>query len=244
MPQGRRRLIVEVDDAQLRYNSPDFCHEAMTEFVELLVLPLTTALENLKARQNRCKIVIQGAHHAAQVKEAMVLDAPDSLQVVSLEDAKVAKKDRVVALVAPENWKGKRGKHLKRVLAEAHDAAIILINPTDADKFLAPADFNTFELVYHLSPMRVNYLQPLPPPTLPHQRGPSDYDSNRFEPDFCAGGSGQPTGEALLLERLGESVREEESALTAAAADAAAAAAAAAVGAVVDSEEEGQSSAL
>lgn len=46
--QGRRRLIVEVDDAQLRYNSPDFCHEAMTEFVELLVLPLTTALENLK----------------------------------------------------------------------------------------------------------------------------------------------------------------------------------------------------
>lgn len=39
--------------------------------------------------------------------------------------------------MAPENWKGKRGKHLKRVLAEAHDAAIILINPTDADKFLA-----------------------------------------------------------------------------------------------------------
>ncbi|CAN0242411.1 unnamed protein product, partial [Hapterophycus canaliculatus] len=46
--EGRRRLIVEVDDAQLRYNSPEFCHEAMTEFVELLVLPLTTALENLK----------------------------------------------------------------------------------------------------------------------------------------------------------------------------------------------------
>lgn len=45
--QGRRRLIVDVDDAQLRYNSPDFCHEAMAEFVELLVLPLTTALENL-----------------------------------------------------------------------------------------------------------------------------------------------------------------------------------------------------
>ncbi|CAN0291110.1 unnamed protein product, partial [Ectocarpus sp. 8 AP-2014] len=67
--EGRRRLIVEVDDSQLRYNSPDFCHEAMAEFVELLVLPLTTALENLKARQNRCKIVIQGAHHASQVKE-------------------------------------------------------------------------------------------------------------------------------------------------------------------------------
>ncbi|CAN0481365.1 unnamed protein product, partial [Ectocarpus sp. 12 AP-2014] len=94
--EGRRRLIVEVDDSQLRYNSPDFCHEALAEFVELLVLPLTTALENLKARQNRCKIVIQGAHHASQVKEAMVLDAPASLQVVSLSDAKVAKKDRVV----------------------------------------------------------------------------------------------------------------------------------------------------
>ncbi|CAM9883800.1 unnamed protein product [Ectocarpus fasciculatus] len=134
--EGRRRLIVEVDDSQLRYNSPDFCHEAMAEFVELLVLPLTTALENLKARQNRCKIVIQGAHHASQVKEGMVLDAPASLQVVSLSDAKVAKKDRVVALVAPENWTGKKGRHLKRVLAEAHDAAIILINPTDADKFL------------------------------------------------------------------------------------------------------------
>ena len=38
-----------MDDAQLRYNSPDFCHEAMAEFVELLTLPLTTALENLKA---------------------------------------------------------------------------------------------------------------------------------------------------------------------------------------------------
>lgn len=38
--------------------------------------------------------------------------------------------------MAPENWKGKKGKHLKRVLAEAHDAAIILVNPTDADKFL------------------------------------------------------------------------------------------------------------
>lgn len=40
------------------------------------------------------------------------------------------------ALVSPENWKGKKGKHLRRVLAEAHDAAIILINPTEADKFL------------------------------------------------------------------------------------------------------------
>lgn len=48
--QGRRRLIVEVDDAQLRYNSPDFCYEAMAEFLELLVLPLTTALENLNVR--------------------------------------------------------------------------------------------------------------------------------------------------------------------------------------------------
>lgn len=38
---------MEVDDIQLRYNSPQFCHEAMAEFVELLVLPLTTALENL-----------------------------------------------------------------------------------------------------------------------------------------------------------------------------------------------------
>lgn len=38
--------------------------------------------------------------------------------------------------MSPENWKGKRGKHLRRVLAEAHDAAIILINPTDPDKFL------------------------------------------------------------------------------------------------------------
>ncbi|CAN0416462.1 unnamed protein product, partial [Laminaria digitata] len=134
--QGRRRLIVEVDDIQLRFNSPQFCHEAMAEFVELLVLPLTTALENLNAEQNRCKIVIQGANNVAQAKEAMVLDAPDSLQVVSLEDAKVSRKDRVVALVAPENWSGKKGKHLKRVLAEARDSAIILINPTDVDKFL------------------------------------------------------------------------------------------------------------
>lgn len=45
-------------------------------------------------------------------------------------------KHRIQALVSPENWKGKKGKHLRRVLAEAHDAAIILINPTDADKFL------------------------------------------------------------------------------------------------------------
>ncbi|CAB1099452.1 unnamed protein product [Ectocarpus sp. CCAP 1310/34] len=232
--EGRRRLIVEVDDSQLRYNSPDFCHEAMAEFVELLVLPLTTALENLKARQNRCKIVIQGAHHASQVKEAMVLDAPASLQVVSLSDAKVAKKDRVVALVAPENWTGKKGRHLKRVLAEAHDAAIILINPIDADKFLQarPADYNTFELVYHLSPMRVNYLHSLPPPQHPSL----DLDS---EADRGTGaGRGQPTGEALLLERLGESVWAEEEALAAealaAAASAAAAAAASSVSGPVD----------
>ncbi len=33
-----------------RGSSPYFCHEAMAEFVELLFLPLTTALENLKAR--------------------------------------------------------------------------------------------------------------------------------------------------------------------------------------------------
>lgn len=33
-----------------RGSSPDFCHEAMAEFVELLFLPLTTALETLKAR--------------------------------------------------------------------------------------------------------------------------------------------------------------------------------------------------
>lgn len=42
----------------------------------------------------------------------------------------------IQALVSPENWKGKKGKHLRRVLAEAHDAAIILVNPTDPDKFL------------------------------------------------------------------------------------------------------------
>lgn len=42
-----------MDDAQLRYNSPDFCHEAMAEFVELLILPLTTALENLKASREK-----------------------------------------------------------------------------------------------------------------------------------------------------------------------------------------------
>lgn len=42
----------------------------------------------------------------------------------------------IKALVSPENWTGKKGKHLKRILTEAHDAAIILINPTDADKFL------------------------------------------------------------------------------------------------------------
>lgn len=41
---------MDVDDAQLRYNSPDFCYEAMAEFLELLVLPLTTALENLNVR--------------------------------------------------------------------------------------------------------------------------------------------------------------------------------------------------
>ena len=46
-----------MDDAQLRYNSPDFCHEAMAEFVELLTLPLTTALENLKAsREKGCPV--------------------------------------------------------------------------------------------------------------------------------------------------------------------------------------------
>lgn len=38
--------------------------------------------------------------------------------------------------MSPENWKGKKGKHLRRVLAEAHDAAIILVNPTNPDKFL------------------------------------------------------------------------------------------------------------
>lgn len=40
------------------------------------------------------------------------------------------------AIVAPENWSGKKGKLLKRLLAEAHDSAIILINPTDPDRFL------------------------------------------------------------------------------------------------------------
>eukprot|EP00903_Cladosiphon_okamuranus_P008823 g8450.t1 len=259
--EGRRRLIVEVDDAQLRCNSPDFCHEAMAEFVELLTLPLTTALENLKAsrralsravhrlwrggpssrdqkyfdlraKQNRCKIVIQGGQHAAQVKEAMVLDVPDSLQVVSLEEGHVAETDRVVALVSPENWKGKKGKHLRRVLAEAHDAVIILINPTDADKFLRPADYNTFESVYHLSPMRVDYLQPLP---TPHRDPPPEHNGDLLNHGRdrteagpggvgdCPGKQAEPTGEALLLERLSESVRAEEKALEAAAAAAAAA---------------------
>eukprot|EP00752_Nemacystus_decipiens_P016206 g14493.t1 len=234
--EGRRRLIVEVDDAQLRYNSPDFCHEAMAEFVELLTLPLTTALENLKARQNLCKIVIQGAHQVDQVKEAMVLDVPDSLQVVSLEKGRVTEADRVVALVSPENWKGKNGKHLRRVLAEAHDAAIILINPTDPDKFLRPADYNAFESVYHLSPMRVNYLQPLPPP---HHPPAAEHDLVRIEAGRGGGAGGfeeqaERTGEALLLERLSESVWAEEKALEAAAAAAAEAAATAVPGDGID----------
>lgn len=83
--------------------------------------------------------------------------------------------------------------------------------------------------------MRVNYLQPLPPPP-PPLRSPLDYDSYDTN-NSGADGSGQPpTGEALLLERLGESVREEEDALTAAAA--------AIGGATVDSGEDGGGSAV
>lgn len=70
--------------------------------------------------------------------------------------------------------------------------------------------------------MRVNYLQSLPPPQHPSL----DLDS---EADRGTGaGGGQPTGEALLLERLGESVWAEEEALAAEALAAAASAAAAA----------------
>lgn len=56
--------------------------------------------------------------------------------------------------------------------------------------------------------MRVNYLQPLPPPQLPppQPRGAQGGDGTR---------STAPSGEALLLERLGESVRAEDKALAA-----------------------------
>lgn len=73
-----------------------------------------------------------------------------------------------------------------------------------------PADLNTFELVYHLRPMRVNYLQPLPPPQYPPP------PQTRAEGGEA---SVKPTGEALLLESLGESVRAEEIALAAGAAE-------------------------
>lgn len=118
----------------------------------------------------------------------------------------------------------------------------VLLSPTrrPLPPFLPkqPADYNAFESVYHLSPTRVNYLQPLPPP---HHHPPVDYGADLLENDReriedgrgegeGGGGSGggfgeqqqKPSGEALLLERLSESVWAEENALEAAAAAAAA----------------------
>ena len=79
--------------------------------------------------------------------------------------------------------------------------------------------------------MRVNYLQPLPPP---HNSPPAEHDREGMEAGRGGGEGGfgeqaAPTGEALLLERLSESVWAEEKALEAAAAAAAAAAATTAV---------------
>lgn len=81
--------------------------------------------------------------------------------------------------------------------------------------------------------MRVNYLQPLPPP---HRHPPPEHDGDLLDHDrerteagrggaASGGGFGEQaeqTGEALLLERLSESVWAEEEALEAAAAAAAA----------------------
>lgn len=61
---------------------------------------------------------------------------------------------RSQALVSPEHWKGKKGKHLKRLLAEARDAAIILINPTDAHKFLRVSVLVPQEYSENFSPVR------------------------------------------------------------------------------------------
>lgn len=66
-----------------------------------------------------------------------------------------------------------------------------------------PADFNNYEFVYHLRPMRVNYLQPIPPLQQPPTRS------------RVVGGEDILAGEALLLESLGDSVKGGEEALAA-----------------------------
>lgn len=72
-----------------------------------------------------------------------------------------------------------------------------------------PADFNNYEFVYHLRPMRVNYLQPMSPLQQPSAR------SRAVGGEDVLGGARQ-AGEALLLESLGDSVKAEEEALAAA----------------------------
>ena len=99
-----------------------------------------------------------------------------------------------------------------------HPPSSVLL-PPKRRKSKQPADFNTFEAVYHLSPCLVSYLQPLPPP---QEYPPLEYDGEWPEAVGGRAGDGfrgqeEPSGEALLLERLGESVLAEEQALEAAA---------------------------
>lgn len=87
--------------------------------------------------------------------------------------------------------------------------------------------------------MRVNYLQPLPPPHYPPPPLPAGDVAGRDggkKKNTAAAAASEPTGEALLLESLGESIWAEEKALAAGvtASDAAAIANAAAAAAVDD----------
>lgn len=72
-----------------------------------------------------------------------------------------------------------------------------------------PADFNSYEFVYHLRPTRVNYLQPIPPlqqpPTPSRVVGEEDILDEARQ-----------ASEALLLESLGDSMEAGEEALAAA----------------------------
>ncbi|CAM9492114.1 unnamed protein product [Choristocarpus tenellus] len=94
--EGRRRFVVEVEEAQLQTKSMHFSHEAMAEFIELLLLPLVAALESLNPEQNRCKVVFHNMEHLTEAKKAIMIDDPDTIAMDALEHTSVDPKDRVV----------------------------------------------------------------------------------------------------------------------------------------------------
>jgi uncharacterized coiled-coil protein SlyX len=154
---GKKRLLVDVRDAELSANS-----DTLVQFIELAVLPVAAGLEGLKSKRNRLKIVFPTVSKLLEYRKTMALAAPEVVALSTLGFDPVEQQDNLVVIVAPPPDDEEGLVAMNELLDPSSgtgrkpiDQPVVVLNHHMVP-ISGPASM--FEVAYHLRLLSVQYM--------------------------------------------------------------------------------------